>query len=142
MTLYWDTVLNEILNKKDRENSYSMTRIRDLDKHLIQENHSIFEEKKKNFCTKKNYKKYFLGGEYPNIYFTEREAETMIYFIQGKTTGQVALILKLSPRTVEFYLKNMKIKLKCRLKSELILKVVASDFMQRYIHCTSKCELI
>jgi DNA-binding CsgD family transcriptional regulator len=62
-------------------------------------------------------------------YFTKREAECMVLLLRGKTINSVANILKLSPRTVEYYIKNMKSKLGCRTKFELIDLVYASEFM-------------
>ena len=53
----------------------------------------------------------------------------MVHILKGKTISKVAVILELSPRTVEFYLKKMKSKLDCRTKSELMEKVLESDFL-------------
>ena len=72
---------------------------------------------------------YGLGGKHGSAYFTRREAECMVLLLKGKTISGVAKILKLSPRTVEYYIKNMKSKLGCRTKYELIDLVYASDFM-------------
>jgi DNA-binding CsgD family transcriptional regulator len=72
---------------------------------------------------------YGLGSKYGRAYFTRREAECMVLLLKGKTINSVARILKLSPRTVEYYIKNMKSKLGCRTKFELVDLVYASDFM-------------
>ncbi len=76
---------------------------------------------------------YFLGARFPGVYLTQREAECMINFLKDKTVSEAAAILELSPRTVEFYLKNIKVKLECRTKSELIHKVRESDFPKNYL---------
>ena len=81
--------------------------------------------------------KIYLGEEYRNIYFTGREAEVMVQLMQGKTLNAAADNLDLSPRTIEFYVKNMKAKLACRTKSELIGKVFASDFVKNIDFITS-----
>lgn len=73
---------------------------------------------------------YGLGSKYGSTYFTKREAECMVLLLRGKTIGSVANILKLSPRTVEYYIKNMKSKLGCRTKFELVDLVYASDFIK------------
>ncbi len=78
----------------------------------------------------KKIKKFFLGTHHRNVYFTNREAEVMVQLLQGKTLSAAASILNLSPRTIEFYVKNMKTKLACRTKSELIGKVFASEFVK------------
>lgn len=72
---------------------------------------------------------YYLGENYPNIYFTQREAECMHELLQGKTNAEIAAALSLSVRTIDFYLSNMRIKLKCRTRKELINKVLNSDFV-------------
>ena len=72
---------------------------------------------------------YSLGDKYGAIYFTKREAECMVLLLKGKTINSVASLLRLSPRTVEYYIKNMKAKLGCRTKFELIDKVYASEFL-------------
>jgi DNA-binding CsgD family transcriptional regulator len=53
----------------------------------------------------------------------------MLLLLKGKTIVAVASILGLSPRTVEYYVKNMKSKLGCRTKFELLDAVHASEFI-------------
>jgi DNA-binding CsgD family transcriptional regulator len=79
---------------------------------------------------RKGNKSYNLGTKYGGVYFTQREAECMILLLQGKTISKIALALQLSPRTVEYYLQNMKKKVSCRTKSELIGLVLDSEFLQ------------
>ncbi|CAL7961747.1 hypothetical protein GAMM_250068 [Gammaproteobacteria bacterium] len=54
----------------------------------------------------------------------------MVWLLKGKTINSIAVLLDLSPRTVEYYIKNMKAKIGCRTKFELIDLVYASDFME------------
>lgn len=54
---------------------------------------------------------------------TARESECLMELIKGKTAAQIAETLSLSKRTVESYLDNIKGKLGCRSKSELLDKV-------------------
>lgn len=78
-----------------------------------------------------NKQRYALGPPLDDQYFTYREAQCMVLFINGKTVDKVAERLSLSPRTVEYYLNNMKSKLKCRSKSELIGRVMQTQFLER-----------
>lgn len=71
-----------------------------------------------------------LGAKHSTEYFTRREADCMVWLLRGKTIVSVAAILKISPRTVESYIKNMKEKFDCRTKFELIDLVRASDFIK------------
>lgn len=110
--MHWEALLEEVLNK-----GQTLNYPRDPQNNS-QQNYN------------RKIKKFFLGNEYKNVYFTNREAEVMVQLLRGKTLSATAIILNLSPRTIEFYVKNMKTKLACRTKSELIGKVFASDFVK------------
>jgi DNA-binding CsgD family transcriptional regulator len=84
--------------------------------------------RRKNLDNKRKLKIYDLGSKYGGLYFTKREAECMMWLLKGKTINGVAAALNLSPRTVEYYIKNMKIKIGCRTKFELIDLVHSSEF--------------
>ena len=86
--------------------------------------------KKNRFQKSRSLMAYELGEKHGSAYFTKREAECMVLLLKGKTISGVASMLKLSPRTVEYYVKNMKSKLGCRTKFELVDLVYASDFMK------------
>ncbi len=75
-------------------------------------------------------KVYYLDNQDKTLYLTHREAECMVHIAKGCTIRDTGERLKLSARTVEFYVKNIKKKLGCRTKSELIQRIYNSDFMQ------------
>ncbi len=75
---------------------------------------------------------YNLGEPFSYTYFTQREADCVFHLLQGKTMTEIGQILKLSPRTVEYYLTNIKKKLNCRKKNELIDKVLTTQFLDSY----------
>lgn len=113
--MYWQAVLNEVLNKNS-SGSFLFTNLK----------HENGERQKAKF---EGYKTYKLGDKYGDSYLTRREAECALRIIQGKTILTIAAELQLSPRTVEFYLKNIKSKFRCRTKAELIEKVLHSGFL-------------
>jgi DNA-binding CsgD family transcriptional regulator len=76
-----------------------------------------------------NKKKYFLRGKYKNIYLTKREAECAFFMLQGKTTKKIAMILQLSPRSVEDILVRIKDKLGLQYRSDLIEVLIDNGFM-------------
>jgi DNA-binding CsgD family transcriptional regulator len=52
-----------------------------------------------------------------------RQLQCSKLLLSGKTASQIGLKLGLSKRTVEYYLDNVKAKLNCGNKVELILKI-------------------
>lgn len=54
---------------------------------------------------------------------TMREIDCIELFLEGKSAKTIAGQLNLSPRTIEFYLDNIKGKLDCNNKNELMLKL-------------------
>lgn len=84
----------------------------------------------KDYSTKINKKFYVLGESNPNIYFTQREVDCMKLLMRGNTINGTALKLGLSHRTIEFYVKNMKMKLRCTSKAELIEKVTQTELLK------------
>lgn len=57
------------------------------------------------------------------IQLPPRQQECAQYILLGKSAKYIANELKLSPRTIEHYIANMKNRLGCRNKYELILKL-------------------
>jgi DNA-binding CsgD family transcriptional regulator len=81
-----------------------------------------------NIHFKKNNTRFYIGDSYQGIYFTKQEAYCMICFLQGCTTQETADYLKLSKGSVFYYLANMKNKLNCSSKNQLVLIVQKTNF--------------
>jgi len=64
------------------------------------------------------------GFHINEIYFSKQEIKCLRLLVTGKTIKLIAQHMSLSPRTIEFYLENIKRKLAVKTKSELIEKVV------------------
>ena len=60
------------------------------------------------------------GKTIKDFYFSNRESQCIEHVLRGKTIKTIAKVLQLSPRTIEFYIKNIKNKLGCRTKAEII----------------------
>ncbi len=94
--------------------------------------------------TKDNYEEkrpvFPLGEKFKGIYFTEREAECAAHLLTGKSIHGVAEALELAVRTVEYYVANMRQKLNCKDKPELITKVLTSDLKDITVDCFNKNE--
>ena len=75
--------------------------------------------------------RYELGSQYPDVYLSQREAECVALIVDGCSHLQVAQLLDISSRTVEFYMNNVKAKLRYENRKELILKIKNSDFIKK-----------
>jgi DNA-binding CsgD family transcriptional regulator len=64
-----------------------------------------------------------------NTQLTKRQLECLLLLIKGKTAKQIAKQLNLSPRTVEDHCEQLKARLDCHSKSELIDKAVKSGLI-------------
>lgn len=64
------------------------------------------------------------GFNIDNVYLSKQEVKCLRLLVAGKTIKLIGQHLELSPRTIEFYLENIKRKLNVKTKSELIEKVL------------------
>lgn len=126
--------VNIILNNLDtfkRFSSYfkkeANTIIKSVDKHKIDMPlHMLGIDFKHNKETS-NEASQPLPWENENVLFqklSKREWQCACLLIKGMTAKDIANELKLSFRTIEFYLHNLKYRLHCKNKTELILKLV------------------
>lgn|SRR3990167_5053091 len=116
---YWNSVLNGVLQK-----NIGMRLDGDIET-IMSENFPIKIKKQRELRT------YYLGDQYPNIYLTKREAEAMFWVSQDLTISATAEKMHLSPRTVEFYVKNLKLKLGCGSKKELVDIILQTTLLQQ-----------
>jgi DNA-binding CsgD family transcriptional regulator len=65
-----------------------------------------------------------LGKDLP---VTARETEVIGCLVAGKTAKETAIALKISPRTVNFHLENLRLKTNSRSKMELLGKLVINE---------------
>lgn len=72
---------------------------------------------------------YLVNDDYPEVKFTKRESECLFYLLRGKSSTQIASILHISPRTVESYTEQIKQKMLCDNKSQLIEKAIEKGFI-------------
>jgi len=59
---------------------------------------------------------------------SKREHECLVNLRKGLTTKEIARVLQLSPRTIEFYIENIKKKFSCTKRTELIAK--AAEYLR------------
>lgn len=74
----------------------------------------------------------YLREKKPSIYFTGQEATCMYLFMQGMNETLVAQTMNLSPRTINFYSSNMRMKMGCKNRQELIIAVKKTNFLEQF----------
>ena len=67
---------------------------------------------------------YRIVEKFPFFNLSVRESECLFYLMRGKTAKEIGVKLSLSPRTVEAYIENIKMKMGCMLKGDLIERAV------------------
>jgi len=55
---------------------------------------------------------------------SRRQIECLFHVLRGMTIKEIAICMRLSPRTIEHYLETVKDKLNCKSRSQLVAKVV------------------
>ncbi len=65
---------------------------------------------------------------------TKRELECLSLWVSGATTKESALILNLSPRTIETYREQIKFKLKIRNKKAIIELIYEKNIFNIVLH--------
>ena len=67
---------------------------------------------------------------YPGIRLSKRQSQCLYYVLRGKSAAAIAKILGLSPKTVEYYIDEIKNKMRCQNKSELIEKSIEKGYIE------------
>jgi len=66
----------------------------------------------------------------PNIIqLTNKESECLFFLMRGKSAKETAIILNISPRTVEKHIESIKYKFNCRTKLELIAYAIENNYL-------------
>lgn len=95
---------------------------------LLQISLNLVESEKK-YRNRNSNKSYLIGEELQNIKLSARELECLFYLVRGKTSADIAECMRLSKRTVESYIDNIKIKMNCPTKADLIEKAIHNNFI-------------
>lgn len=74
-------------------------------------------------------KSFIIEDNYPELSLSERETECFFYLLRGHSAKAVGTKLNLSVRTIESYLENIKNKLSCSSKTELIEKAYSLGYL-------------
>ena len=84
----------------------------------------------KQFDEKLNFNSshYTLNNHQNKYELTNREYECVFLLIRGKSAKEIGVLLSISPRTVESYIENIKNKMDCKNKAEILVKAVLNGY--------------
>lgn len=71
---------------------------------------------------------YALNSSHNHFDLTSRECECIFLLIRGKTAKEIGTILSLSKRTIEAYIENIKNKMDCKNKAEILVKAILNGY--------------
>jgi len=120
MNGYWNAIVQEVINKQNPTFSFRFTNTK----------RKRYQRRGKN--NRFNPERYYLDSPYQHVYFTPQEAACLFYCRKNSRYKMIARYLGISARTVEFYLKNMRRKLSCRTKKELLNLATKARFFKKY----------
>lgn len=129
ISMLWLDVRVAVENKKqnpERFNRYYIGQIDDSPSapihHRKCQPRSVIEKREDHFS---------LNGVLQGVILTRRETQVLYLICHGDTNREVAFRLGLSPRTAEYYIKNMRKKAVAVSKAHLIQLVTQTDFLTR-----------
>lgn len=122
--------INFYLNKRDILNNFIFS-FKEKAEHLIEQSNSnliVLPESMRPdaqlFSEKTNLSK--AKHDFDFYHFSRREKDCLKFILKGRTIKETAKYLNLSNRTVEYYFNNIKAKLHCHSKSQVI------DFIEKF----------
>lgn len=71
---------------------------------------------------------YTLNDNQNKYELTSRECECVFLLIRGKSAKEIGALLSLSKRTIESYIENIKNKMDCKNKAEILVKAVLNGY--------------
>ncbi|WP_367608399.1 helix-turn-helix transcriptional regulator [Legionella sp. W05-934-2] len=123
----WNHILHlkEVLfSNKELKDAYNLKYYYDI-KERLSKRHDLSN----NLDTyhPKEIKKYYLGGNFGDAYFTQREIDCLKLIYQNYNAKEQAKILQLSHRTIECHLEKIKQKAQCASSSRLIIELANNN---------------
>lgn len=96
---------------------------------LVSNNASAYKDKFCSLITDRKIDRYYLDNIAEELYLTHREAECLKLLRDGLNYYKIADKLSITRHTVQLHFNNIRIKLDCDSKKELIQKVKDSDIL-------------
>lgn len=134
--LYFKDKATKLLAKADKHRIIlpnSDSQIRQNNNIILPHNHTkaSYEDEKKHFFQETHVYKYtFESGSLAGINLSNREIDCIFYLLNDMTSDEIAHRLRLSKRTIDYYLDNVKLKLNVDTRSELTSKLKQYKILQ------------
>lgn len=90
-------------------------------------NREMISQRSTQKSTPRDELRYYLGKKFPGTYLTPREMDCAKYLVSGFTHTMIADLLGLSTRTIEYYTKNIRMKLHCHTRTELVSTLITFE---------------
>ncbi len=87
------------------------------------------KNKSNRYHLEKHHTSFLCNGR--EIVINQREFECLVRLIQGKTNKVIGAEIGLSHRTVEYYIDNLKAKVGCPKKKDIVAVVKSTEFFQK-----------
>lgn len=108
LSVSWDKISAAISRKTENPYLYERFYIGNIQK---QAGNPVFERKMVSVSKLKPHRYFYLSHPFAGVALTRREVQVLYLICQGCTNKGVAQRISLSPRTVEYYIKNIRKKL-------------------------------
>lgn len=120
---YWESVLHEVVNRNKEGTEFRFT---NLDEYRDRVKRTRWKGPSKEPAFEPLYLRESAG-----VYLTPREAETLAYLMDCDDLNQIAVYMKLSRRTIDYYLKILRTKLEAFSRMQIRAKVEELGLDQR-----------
>jgi DNA-binding CsgD family transcriptional regulator len=127
----WSMLLNEktpIINKEGKVTGLNLLGF-SIPEPLFYVILSLIQPCQKKSLFKPQADVYLLSGQHSAFKLTPRQHECLFFLVRNKSAKEISEILDLSHRTVEDYLEEIKLKLNCISKSQLIDKAISHGYL-------------
>ncbi len=115
---------------KDKQNKVTGVIINSIEINSPQyaDMHQVVNQSIELYLQKMHFKRYYFSTPLGNNYLTKREAACLFCLSRGLSNKAIASYLKISPRTVETHMENIKNKTLCSNRAELTELVFRENF--------------
>lgn len=97
---------------------------------ILNFNNQKMEEHRKLFFLTTPIRHFYLNQkEFQDTKLSQREVDCIYYLIQNKTALETAELMNISRRTVESYIENVKVKLSCENKVDIVKKLKNDKYL-------------